>query len=242
MKNSDSEQLREMCLILRSKKLELPPEALERIHARRTELTSRLTGEVCETSYRHEVQKLDGNFVCQNVSSNETACALLYLLIRISGAERVLELGSAFGLGSLAAVLALAPNSHATFDGIEYEEWRAIIASEGVQRVLGERATVHPGRIEEVLPVLAGRGNRRQQYDFAFIDAMHTREATMGYHRLLLDTVCHGAIVVYDDINWSNEMMLAWRDIVASSEVTGAVLVNHRWGVAQYRAKAWNLL
>jgi hypothetical protein len=63
---------------------------------------------------------------------------------------------------------------------------------------------------------------------------MHTYEATMGYHRILSQCVADGAIVVYDDIGWSDGMAQFWQEVVNEPNITDAVSLGNRWGVVRY--------
>lgn len=228
----------------------LAPEAeIDRVEARARDVRRRLRGVVRQTSYGKGVARAAAAGVCQRVSSPRTGMALLYALVEIYKPRWVVELGSAFGVGSTALTLALASGGRedARFDGVEFEEWRAKIADSGVREILGDRARVHPGDIAKALPRLAreaglgpglgpgvgpgvgpGAGER---VGMAFVDAEHTFDATLGYHRALLPLLEPGAIVVYDDTEWSDEMRRAWKAIVADARVTDALSLGKRWGV-----------
>lgn len=212
----------------------LAPEAeIDRVEARAREVRRRLRGVVRQTSYGKGVARAAAAGVCQRVSSPRTGMALLYALVEIYKPRWVVELGSAFGVGSTALTLALASGGRedARFDGVEFEEWRAKIADSGVREILGDRARVHPGDIAKALPRLAREAAPGERIGMAFVDAEHTFDATLGYHRLLLPMLEPGAIVVYDDTEWSDEMRRAWKAIVADPRVTDALSLGKRWGV-----------
>lgn len=224
----------------------LAPEAeIDRVEARARDVRRRLRGVVRQTSYGKGVARAAAAGVCQRVSSPRTGMALLYALVEIYKPRWVVELGSAFGVGSTALTLALASGGRedARFDGVEFEEWRAKIADSGVREILGDRARVHPGDIAKALPRLAreaglgpgvgpGAGpGAGERVGMAFVDAEHTFDATLGYHRALLPLLEPGAIVVYDDTEWSDEMRRAWKAIVADARVTDALSLGKRWGV-----------
>lgn len=208
---------------------ELGP-VMDRQHA----LRDALTGQVHETSFRHKMQKMDAGEVLAAVSSPSVGLDLIYLAAQAAPDGWRAELGSAFGIGTVALALA-EKDTNNPVDGIEYEAWRADIATEGARHILADRVTVHAGPIEEVLPRLA---RERPPLAFAFVDAMHTHEATVGYHRLIERYAAAGAMILYDDLGWSSQMELAWKDIVASPSVTDAARIDHRWGLARYTGKA----
>ncbi|MGO7983643.1 class I SAM-dependent methyltransferase, partial [Rhizobium johnstonii] len=51
--------------------------------------------------------------------------------------------------------------------------------------------------------------------DWAFIDGNHVEEATVSYAETLLHHTSSEALLVFDDINWSEGMRHAWSRIVA---------------------------
>jgi predicted O-methyltransferase YrrM len=212
-------------------KRELLP-ALEPVNQRRQQLIEMLTSQIRETSYQHVVQKMDAGEVFRAVSSPPVGLNLIYICSKHAPPGWRVELGSAFGLGTRALCIAERETENPV-DGIEYEQWRAEIATEGAREVLGERATVHAGKIEDQFPALS---TKRQGLGFAFIDAMHTYEATIGYHRLLREQALPGAFALYDDLPWSKGMERAWAEIVADDAVSDAIRIDRRWGLVCYNA------
>ncbi len=203
---------------------------LEQTAQRTQALSDLLTGQTRETSYRHQIQSMDAGEVFSTVSSPASALNLIYLAALAAPEGWRVELGSAFGIGTIAICQAELDTQNPV-DGIEFEDWRAEIANEGVIEILQGRAAVHPGRIEDVLPQQAPH---RPKIGFAFVDAMHTYEATIGYHKLIESHATPGALVLYDDLAWSKHMERAWKDIVASPSVTDAIRIDRRWGLVRY--------
>lgn len=195
------------------------------------ELASRLAGDVRTTSYRHEMTEMDAAEVCRLVSSVPAANNLLNMVAKLSGARRVIEMGSAFGVGTVAMASALATDDSSTIDGIEFEDWRAAIANTGAQRVLDGRGRVHAGRIEDVVPRLAAE---RGPFDMGFIDAMHTYDATLGYHQLFAAHCAPRAVAIYDDCNWSEGMQQFCKELIADPRIVASALINQRWAVVRY--------
>lgn len=207
------------------------PEALKPVFAREHDLHKKLHGVVRETSFRNTVALADAAQVCTRVSSPRRGKALLHELVRVHRPEWILELGSAFGIGSLAMAAALDPDAPTRIDGVEYESWRARIAQEGLSELRPRHARIHAGRIEDVLPQIVNGASHGP--DFAFVDAEHTWQATMGYHRLLMECMRPGAIVVFDDIGWSPDMRRFWNDVVRDDRITDAVALGDRWGITR---------
>ncbi len=63
----------------------------------------------------------------------------------------------------------------------------------------------------------------RFQPDFVLLDGNHRKQATLEYFEFLLSKVSRQAIIVLDDIYWSEEMTEAWRSIQQHPEVTVSI-------------------
>lgn len=59
--------------------------------------------------------------------------------------------------------------------------------------------------------------------DFAFIDGHHQEAATLAYFDTLCRHIRSGAVLVFDDIRWSEGMLRAWNSIAADDRVNLAV-------------------
>lgn len=197
---------------------------------RSEQLKQLLSGEIRETSFRHKVQNMDAGEVLAAVSSPTVGLDLIYLGAKAAPPGWRLELGSAFGVGTVALCTAENETDNPV-DGVEFEAWRAEIANQGAQAIIGSRVNVHAGAIEDVVPTLT---SDRPKVGFAFVDAKHTHEATMGYHHLLREHAQPGTLALYDDLGWSSEMEQAWRDIVNDNAVTDALRIDRRWGLVSF--------
>jgi predicted O-methyltransferase YrrM len=195
-------------------------------------LRATLADTVRPTFFRTGLRTMHANDAVDRLSSPAPGCALLAHLVERAAPTWTVEIGSAFGVASVAIAVTLASNAEARFDGIELEDWKASIADAAVRAVLGGRARVHGGPAEGLLPALVER--RDTPIDFAFVDALHTYDATWAEHRVLAAATAPGAIVVYDDVWWSNDMHRCWEAIARGPDVTDAMLVAGRWGVVRY--------
>jgi predicted O-methyltransferase YrrM len=195
-------------------------------------LRAMLAGTVRPTWLRWGLRSMDAGEALSRLSSPAPACALLSHLVASTEPAWVVEIGSAFGVASVAMASALGRIGRGRFDGIELEEWKAALADTAVRAILRDRGAVHAGPVEDVLPTLVRRHAMR--IDFAFVDALHTYDATWAEHHLLAAAAAPGALVVYDDVSFSDDMRRCWGDIARAPDVTDAVLVSGRWGVARY--------
>ena len=68
------------------------------------------------------------------------------------------------------------------------------------------------GRFDLTLPGILCEN----KFDFAFIDGHHNKDATIGYFKEILPSMNKGAVMLFDDILWSEGMQEAWSFIVDS--------------------------
>ena len=55
--------------------------------------------------------------------------------------------------------------------------------------------------------------------DYAFIDGHHDEQATLDYFEQLLPHLAPRALLVFDDVDWSDGMKRAWQKIQADPRV-----------------------
>lgn len=92
----------------------------------------------------------------------------LSLMVRITGARRVLEVGTLGGYSTIWMARALPAGGQLVT--LEYEPRHAEVAKANIERAgLSERVTIHVGAAAETLPRLAAE--RPEPFDLIFIDA-----------------------------------------------------------------------
>jgi predicted O-methyltransferase YrrM len=129
---------------------------------------------------------------------------LLYLCAKATRAREMLELGSCLGVGT--AYMASAGCERIV--SVEASPERAAIARRTAASV-SAAAEVVVGFFDEVLPgILAGL---ERGLDMAWIDGHHRKDATLSYLDAIRPRLNRGAVVAFDDIRWSAEMLEAWR-------------------------------
>jgi predicted O-methyltransferase YrrM len=154
--------------------------------------------------------------------------AFLMRLVRELGPRSCLELGTGIGISAAYEAAALDLNGGGrliTLDGSA--EWAAVaeeglssLGLEGVEFRVGAIAGTLPGALERAAPV-----------DYAFVDAEHTEEATMGYFEGIVPHMSPRGVMVFDDIPWSRELRRTWRRIARDDRVSAAFALG-RMGVA----------
>ena len=127
---------------------------------------------------------------------------LLNLLIRMSGAKRVLEIGTLGAYSTIWMARAVGEDGHVTT--IEAEPHIAKVAQENLNTAgVAERVDIKIGRGAHVLPTLIGM----EPYDFVFIDA--DKESNTLYLDYAVKLGHSGTIVVVDNIGREGEIVRA---------------------------------
>lgn len=137
---------------------------------------------------------------------------LLKMLVEISGAERVLEIGSFTGYSSACMALGLPEGGH--IDALELNDELEELMREGWERAgVSDLITLHLGDAVQTLGSLDGG------YDFAFIDA--NKRQYLEYYELVLPLMRGGGLIVADDVLWDGKV---YADIPSGDAQTRALL------------------
>jgi predicted O-methyltransferase YrrM len=125
----------------------------------------------------------------------------------------IIELGTSFGISTLAMASA-SPNSEIiSFEGCPQTATKAIN--------LFQKNEIHNtsfviGNIDEVLENSIPKG---KTFDLAIVDANHTYEHTLKYFFMLKNMRNSKSVIIFDDIHWSKDINNAWNEIKADEDV-----------------------
>ncbi|MCM3779451.1 O-methyltransferase [Microbacterium hydrocarbonoxydans] len=134
---------------------------------------------------------------------------LLNLLVRISGARRVLEIGTLGGYSTIWMARAVGPDGLVVT--VEAEADNAAVARRSIDAAgVGDRVDIRVGRAEDVLPTLEGG------FDLVFIDA--DKESNTLYLDWAATLGHPGTVVVLDNIGRDGEIV---RDDTTDPKVIG---------------------
>ena len=128
--------------------------------------------------------------------------------------RKILELGTSLGVGTLYLSSGSPDSKIITVEGCTsiHNFARESFAVNNAQNI----EAVNSG-FDEVLDNLIAEN---QDIDLVYIDGNHTYQATMDYYELFSRRLESGAVLLFDDINWSKGMSKAWREIVKDSKST----------------------
>lgn len=161
--------------------------------------------------------------ITRGASKDRASALLLFSLVRAWRPRAALELGTCVGISCAYQASALRLNG----DGGRLWSCEASSARIGVARTvvaelgLGEVVELVWGRFQETLaPTLAGLP---APLDYAFVDGHHDEDATWAYFEQILPAASAEAVLVFDDIHWSEGMEAVWARIARDARVALAV-------------------
>jgi predicted O-methyltransferase YrrM len=135
---------------------------------------------------------------------------LLFQLVREFRPNCVLELGTCIGISAAYQATAQKLNGKGRLVTLEGSQAIASLAEKNLDSLRLDNAAVVCGKFSDSLPcVLKGH----PAPDYVFIDGHHDEKATIGYYEQLLPALSPGAILIFDDISWSEGMKRAWKKI-----------------------------
>ncbi|WP_211348706.1 O-methyltransferase [Nocardioides litoris] len=131
----------------------------------------------------------------QEMLSGHVEGAFLRMLVAVTGARQVLEIGMFTGYAALAMAEALPAGGRVV--ACEVDEQAAAVAREAfASAAAGERVEVRMGDAQQTLRDLAGAGDR---FDLVFLDADKAGYAAYVDALLDLDLLADGALVCVDN-------------------------------------------
>lgn len=158
--------------------------------------------------------------VTQNVSKPPFWCLFLFKLIRAVRPTLCIEMGTAVGISAAYQAAGLRLNGHGTLTTLEGARSLAAIAGNNFHKLGLDSIKIVVGSFHKTL---SGVLSTSQSVDYVFVDGHHDEKATIDYFEQLLPFLAQNAIVVFDDIAWSEGMKKAWQTIAHDSRVSLAV-------------------
>lgn len=152
-------------------------------------------------------------------SKSPFGARVLFRLVREFGPARCLELGANLGISAAYQSAALRLNGAGALTTVEGAPELARLARENLSS-LGLEAQVLEGRFGDVLPAVLAAP---EPLDYVFIDGHHDGPATVAYFDRIHPSLARGALVVFDDVEWSSGMARAWEEIRGDPRVRVSV-------------------
>ncbi|AXH13443.1 O-methyltransferase [Halarcobacter bivalviorum] len=159
------------------------------------------------------VEKSTNSFdLCSIGLKNEWA-QKLYFLVKENKPKRLLELGTCCGFSSIYMSKA---NKNSTIFTVEGDCNVAKLASNNIKKANCSNIKQYIGKFQDILADVL---EEIAFIDFAFIDGHHDKDATIKYFHQIKPFLTENAIVVFDDISWSEGMKEAWEIIKKDSSI-----------------------
>jgi caffeoyl-CoA O-methyltransferase len=125
---------------------------------------------------------------------------LLTMLVQLSGARRVVEVGTFTGYSSICLARGLPPDGHLLCCDVS-EEWTSIARSYWNKAGLSHRIELRLGPAADTLRSLP----KEMQFDLAFIDA--DKGGYPVYYEEILQRLSPGGLICVDNVLWSGRVV-----------------------------------
>jgi len=148
----------------------------------------------------------------------------LFLCAKRKPVQTILELGSGVGMS---ACYLTAGNPGAQLITVEGSPQRAAMAGANLSAINPRARVVNAmfdNALDEWLPKLSGT------LDIVHIDGQHERISTLHYFERIKPHLRPSALVIFDDIHWSDDMHRAWEELARSRDVSFAINTG-RYGI-----------
>jgi predicted O-methyltransferase YrrM len=149
--------------------------------------------------------------IAKNAGKRKKHAELLFKIINYYQRNNILELGTSLGIGTSYMASGNGSANITTLEGCPNISKEA---KHNFQSLGLENIDIVTGEFSTTLPLVLQSNNA---FDFVFLDGNHQYKATLQYLNTILPYLSKDAIVVLDDIHWSDGMAKAWQEIVADT-------------------------
>lgn len=148
-------------------------------------------------------------------------------LVRAHQPDVIVEFGAAFGVSGMYWLAGLEANDRGRLFTYEVNAAWAAVADDNLAAV-GSRYQLVVGTFEENVDATI-----TEPIDVAFIDAIHTSAFVETQFDIVAERARSGAIVVLDDIAFSEDMQQCWQRVCKDRRVVAATTVTPRVGLVE---------
>lgn len=149
------------------------------------------------------------------------AC-ILFKLVKYYKPVNGLELGSCVGISAAYQAAAQVLNNHncGKMTTLEGSESVATLAKENIKALGLSNVEIVTGKFNDTLDAVLGSN---EKFDYVFIDGHHDEQATLKYFDKIIPRLTERALVIFDDIAWSDGMKRAWQRIIRYENVSVSI-------------------
>lgn len=151
--------------------------------------------------------------IVKTCSKSQKWDLILFKLIREFKPLVAVELGTCLGISAAYQAVAQKLNKQGKLITLEGSPSFVDLSRKNLQQLGIDNALVVTGRFQDnLIDVL----ENNKPIDYVFIDGHHDELATISYFEQILPYLTPQAVIVLDDINWSDGMLSAWKTIISS--------------------------
>jgi predicted O-methyltransferase YrrM len=169
---------------------------------------------------------------------------LLRMLVQMTGATRILELGTFTGYSAICLASALPANGH--LDTLELNDELEDLILEGFEKAgLEDKIQLHIGDCKETVLRLKDEG---KMYDIVYIDA--NKREYCEYYDLVFDMIRPGGLILADNVIWDGKVcqnplpqdkqtqsIVRFNDMISADPRVESVIIPLRDGLNVIRKK-----
>jgi predicted O-methyltransferase YrrM len=162
----------------------------------------------------------------QDVRTKAEFCQFYTWLVSQMKPNAVLEFGAAFGASGMYWLAGLNICNRGKMYSFEPNEIWNPIAQSNFDTV-SDRHVLTLGTFEDNIGLITDKVN------IALIDAIHTRDFVVKQFELVRSVADKGALILFDDINFSDDMKACWSEISQSDEFASVWQLSSRVGIVE---------
>lgn len=144
----------------------------------------------------------------------------LYYMVQEIRPIKCIEMGSCLGISGSYIAAGLKSNQAGSLVSLEGSPELAKIAFESIDNIAPGVSEVKSGPFDQTLEKCL---KENTPVDFLFNDGFHDKNAVLDYFNASLPYLSKNAIVVVDDISWSNGMSEAWHQLTRHDSVSASL-------------------
>lgn len=142
---------------------------------------------------------------------------VLYNIAQSYNGNNILELGTSLGISTLYLALGAPESKIISIEGCKILSTKA---KENILRCNIDNTEIITGNFDQELKYVRGMGFNPS---LVFVDGNHRKEPVLRYFTFLKEFIRPDSVIIFDDINYSSEMLEAWNEIKSDFQVSVSI-------------------
>ncbi len=152
--------------------------------------------------------------IAKNAAKPPKYARMLFRLMAYLKPNTVIELGTSLGISSLYISAGNPQMNLTTLEGCDHT---AAFTLKQLEQFPDLNIEIVPGNFDDTL---ADQLERKKKVDAVYIDGNHRLKPTLRYFEMCIPYMHEDSFIIFDDINWSDEMKEAWKKIIQHPRVS----------------------